>query len=138
MKNINKYPNTKDALKAYNSLDVKRVPFDKWLDGEYEEPRVPTLLEAAEAVAEAWFDDGKIEGVKICALVDAIDLERRKPVRNFDKYRTAEEAQEAFNAWCLGVDKCENCRFSKSYCKCSIAFLYDELKKEALEKWNEK
>ena len=39
MKNIEKYSNTKDALKAYNSLASKPIPFDKWLESEYEEPR---------------------------------------------------------------------------------------------------
>ena len=53
MKNIEKYTNTKDALEAYNQPKYKNVPFDKWLDGEYEEPRVPTLLEAAADFATA-------------------------------------------------------------------------------------
>ena len=46
MKNIEKYPNTKDALEAYNSLESKNVPFDKWLECEFKSPREPTLLEA--------------------------------------------------------------------------------------------
>ena len=132
MKNIEKYTNTKDALEAYNAIGLKNVPFDVWLEHEYEEPRVPTLLEAADAVACSWFDDDKIEalGVKICTLIDAIDCERRKPVRNLDKYRTAEEAQEAFDAFCAGIDKCEHCRLSKFNGRCSISFLYGESKKD--------
>ena len=41
MKNIEKHPNTKDALEAYNN-SVKNVPFDEWLELEYEEPREQT------------------------------------------------------------------------------------------------
>ena len=55
MKNIEKYQNTKDALEAYNSLDSKTVSFDAWLVCEYEEPRVPTLLEAAQEVVKTWY-----------------------------------------------------------------------------------
>ena len=47
MKNIEKYPNTNDALAAYNALDLKKVPFGVWLECKFEEPRVTTLLEAA-------------------------------------------------------------------------------------------
>ena len=132
MKNIEKYPNTKDALEAYNQPKYKDVPLDVWLECEYEDPPETTLLEAADAVANSWFDDDKTEvfGMKICDLVNAIDREKRKPVRNFDKYRTAEEAQEAFAAFCTGIDKCEHCRFSKFNGRCSIAFLYGESKKD--------
>lgn len=55
MKNIEKYTNTKDALEAYNSLDSKTVSLDTWLECEFEEPRVPTLLEAADAATKARF-----------------------------------------------------------------------------------
>ena len=52
MKNIEKYHETKGALEAYNKLDFKKVPFDIWLECEYEEPHVQTLLEAAEAIVK--------------------------------------------------------------------------------------
>ena len=48
MKNIEKYHETKGALAAYNKLDFKIAPFDKWLELEYEDPCEKTLLEAAE------------------------------------------------------------------------------------------
>lgn len=97
MKNIEKYPNTKDALETYNSLDFKRVPFDMWLECEFEKPRFPTLLEAAEAVTTAWYADGHdgvLESVRkhVTDLADAIAREKRKPVRNCDRYATAAEA----------------------------------------------
>lgn len=47
MKNIEKYPNTKGALDAYNALDSKTVSFDAWLVCEYKEPHAPTLEETA-------------------------------------------------------------------------------------------
>ena len=52
MKNIEKYPNTNDALAAYNALDLKKVPFGVWLECKFEEPRVTTLLEAAQEVVK--------------------------------------------------------------------------------------
>ena len=53
MKNIEKYPNTKDALEAYNKLDFKKVPFYEWLELEYKDR---TLLEAAKREREAGAD----------------------------------------------------------------------------------
>ena len=105
MKNIEKYPNTKDALDAYNSLNIKNLPFNEWLGCEYEEPRVPTLLEAAKAVVKAWYaklPEGSIArvGQSIVRLSSAIDREKCKPVRNFDKYKTAEDAHAGFIEFC--------------------------------------
>lgn len=42
MKNIDKYNESKAALNAYNSIISKKVPFDVWLECEYEEPREQT------------------------------------------------------------------------------------------------
>ena len=55
MKNIEKYPYTKDALEAYNQTKLTRVPFTVWLKCGFEEPHEPTLLEAAEAVIDEWY-----------------------------------------------------------------------------------
>lgn len=52
MKNIEKYPNTKDALDAYNALDSKKVSFDAWLVCEYKEPRAQTKARLYEAKGE--------------------------------------------------------------------------------------
>ena len=38
MKNIEKYPNTKDALDAYNKLNSREL-FETWLELEFEETR---------------------------------------------------------------------------------------------------
>lgn len=97
MKNIEKYPNTKDAPETYNSLDFKRVPFDIWLECEFEKPRFPTLLEAAEKVKTTWESQWQYGSLSVVAkaighLADAIAREKRKPVRNCDRYATAAEA----------------------------------------------
>ena len=48
MKNIDKYSETKDALEAYEEYRDGRgvLPLSQWLECEYEEPIVKTLLEA--------------------------------------------------------------------------------------------
>ena len=89
MKNIEKYPNTNDALEAYNALDLKKVPFGVWLECKFEEPRVPTLLEAAQEVVKTWYSkipEGSLArvGQSIVRLSTAIEREKRKPVRNCD------------------------------------------------------
>ena len=137
MKNIEKYANTKDALDAYNSLNIKKLPFEEWLKCEYEEPSVPSLLEAANAVVKAWYaklPEGSIArvGQLIVRLSSAIDREKRKPVRNCDKYRTAEEAHQALKEFC-GKYQCRYCRFGDSTktAGCVLEWLYEEAGKEA-------
>lgn len=135
MKNIEKYPNTKDALEAYNDIDFNSIPFDVWLECEYEKPSKKTLLEAAEAVIDRWYctymhvtlDD---IGEKIVDLKNAIDRERRKPVRNCDKYKTAKDAYEGSNEFCY-KSKCVECRYRDSYPICRFAWLYAEAEKES-------
>ena len=89
MKNIEKYTNTNDSLAAYNALDLKKVPFDVWLECEFEEPRVPTLIKAAQEVVKTWYakiPEGSLDrvGQSIVRLSTAIEREMRKPVRNCD------------------------------------------------------
>ena len=136
MKNIEKYTNTKDALEAYNQPKFKGVPFDEWLECEFEEPSVPSLLEAAKAVVKAWYakmPEGSIArvGQLIVRLSSAIDREKRKPVRNCDKYRTAEEAHQALKEFC-GKNKCGSCRCGDSTktAGCVLEWLYEEAGKE--------
>ena len=90
MKNIEKYPNTNDALAAYNALDLKKVPFGVWLECKFEEPRVTTLLEAAQEVVKTWYakiPEGSLArvGQSIVRLSSAIEREMRKPVRKFNE-----------------------------------------------------
>ena len=103
MKNIEKYANTKDALDAYNSLNIKKLPFEEWLKCEYEEPSVPSLLEAANAVVKAWYakmPEGSIArvGQSIFSLSSAIEREKRKPLRNCDRPEctTSKAAQDVW------------------------------------------
>ena len=135
MKNIEKYTNTKDAIEAYNRLSDKRVTFYTWLECEFEEPRVPTLMEAAQEVVKAWYakiPEGSIArvGQSIVRLSSAIKREKSKPVRNFDKYKTAEEAYDAFIKFCKKTD-CYDCSARKiKIHDCPLAWIYEEAAKE--------
>ena len=136
MKNFEKYTNTRDALEAYNSIGLKNVPFDVWLQREYEEPLVPTLLDVATAVVKAWYaklPEGSIArvGQSIVRLSTAIEREKRKPVRNCDKYKTAEEACQALKEFC-GKYKCRECRFGDrvAVTDCTILWLYEDAERE--------
>ena len=127
MKNIDRFTSTKDALETYKKLDFKKVPFDIWLECEYEDPREKTLLEAAEAVTDEWYDmqqniNCNDIGEIIVDLKKAIDRERMKPVLNCDKYRTAKDALAGFNKMCS--DKhCDECPFSAERNECNICKL---------------
>ena len=134
MKNIEKYTNTKDALAAYNALGLNKIPFGTWLECEFEEPRVQTLLEAADEMVYAWkseFKPGYPARVSkaIGRLSDAIERETRKPVRNFDKYKTADEAYEGFVKFC-DKSSCCKCRFARNSSTCALSWLYDEAGKD--------
>ena len=135
MKNIEKYTNTKDALEAYNKLNSREL-FETWLELEFEEPSVPTLLEAAQEVVKTWhakLPEGSIArvGQSIVRLSTAIDREKRKPVRNCDKYKTAEEAHVALAEFC-GRNECRICRFGDSTktAGCVLVWLYEEAGKD--------
>lgn len=136
MTNIEKYKETKDALAAYYCLDTKGVPFDTWLKCEFEAPCKPTLLEAAEEVVTAWRADGCIgvlEAVRkhVADLADAIAREKRKSVRNCDRYRTAKEAFGAFMNIC--IQNCSTCPYNinlNNGVGCCFNWLYANAEKE--------
>ena len=135
MKNIEKYTNTKAALEEYNKLDFKKVPFDVWLELEYEEPSMQTLMEAAVSLTDSWLNGGTIADAnkKILALADVIKREKAKPVRNCDKYKTVKEASIAFVKMCEGTE-CEKCCYNNSTRRaygCRLAWIYSEAGKEA-------
>lgn len=141
MKNIEYYQNTKDALEAYVGAyrkdEIGDMPFDIWLEQEYVEPRFPTLLEAAEDALRAWDkrdEYGNLEWVKdrMRQLSVAIKRERHKPVRNCDRFATAEEAWTAFKKMC-NVNNCRKCPFGEyrnDYVNCRFIWLYAEADKE--------
>lgn len=97
MKNIEKYPDTNDTLDAFRAYMEKKY--------ETPPPPPPTLLEAAEAVKNEWYTtfpnvmpDTLCE--KIVDLENAIAREKSKPVRNFDRFATQEEAVAEFMKLC--------------------------------------
>lgn len=133
MKNIEYYQNTKDALEAWRQSVEGReyLSFVEWVQREYETPRVPTLLEAAEAVADEWYT-ADVSGGNIVNLKNAIDREKSKPVRNFDKYKTAKEALSAYRQMCRET-YCRKCQYEDGgfdYAGCSFNWLYADAEKE--------
>lgn len=136
MKNIEKYAGTKDALEAWNKYHDGggNMPFSEWAEMEVE---LPTLLDAAEAMTKAWFSDG-IEGTadviaeKICVLDDVIKREKSNPVRNCDKYKTAEEAYEGFVKFC-DKSSCCKCRFARNSSTCALSWLYEKAGDEVIK-----
>lgn len=138
MRNIERYPGTKDAVEAWDTYHDGGgdMPFAAWAEQEYVDTGVPTLLEAAEAVADEWWTmdmEPNVRHGKIADLENAIAREKAKPVRNFDKYKTSKKACDGFNEMCKGVETCVSCRFnsSTSIAGCAIAWLYSEAEKEA-------
>lgn len=141
MKNIKKYTNTKDALEAWRQSVEGGVylSFDEWANREYEAPRAQTLLDAAEAVTNAWYAKmpyGSLSRVAttIGHLADAIEREKAKPVLNCDKYRTYEEAFAAYSEMCDSREcKLFNFRYCGNSIKCALAWIYAEAEKEEAE-----
>ena len=133
MKNIEKYHETKGALEAYNKLDLsKKVPFEEWIEREYEEP---TLLEASEDVANEWSSLKSFSHDKMSKLLDAVIREKKKPVLNFDKYRTYEEAFDAYSEMCDSREcKLFNFRYCGNSIKCALAWIYAEADMAEAEK----
>ena len=143
VKNIEKYPETAAALEAYNGLGFKKVPFNEWLECEYELTHPFTTSEAAQAVVDEWYATGPDVNddhfnLKIIALENAVEREKAKPVRNFDRYKTAKEAYVGFRKFCDGIYDCEKCRFkdcdgaygSPTSHGCMLAWFYEEAEKE--------
>ena len=139
MTNIEKYTNTKDALEAYNSLVFKRVSFDVWLECEYEDQIFPTLLEAAEGALKSFEERdqyGDLELVKdrMRQLSVAVEREKAKPVLNFEKYKTNDEAFVAYTKMCDSREcKIFHFRYCGNSIKCVLAWLYAEAEKEEAE-----
>lgn len=135
MKNIEKYTNTKDALDAYNKLNSREL-FETWLELEFEETREQSLLEAAEAVIDEWYHPQQNATClndlceKIVDLKKAVEREKRKPIRNCDKYNTPEDASKAFGLMCENMT-CARCPYNQgSAFRCKFAWLYDKAGKE--------
>lgn len=141
MKNVEKYKETKDALKAWNKYHDGGgdMPFAGWAE---QEASLPTLLEAAAAVKTTWDSRWQHCSLSIVEkafsdLSDAIDREKEKPVRNCDRYGTAKEAFYAFEKMCSTNRCCEDCHFDRLrlHCglNCRFLWLYAEAGKEVAE-----
>ena len=132
MKNIEKYHESKDARNAYNSIISKKVPFDMWLECEYEEPPKQTLLEAAESIVKIVSSTPtSVTRNLFRELRLAVEREKAKPVRNCDKYKTAKDAFAGFNEMC-DEKTCYRCPFSakRNECmSCRFNWLYAEADK---------
>lgn len=141
MRNIERYPGTKEAIKAWDAYHDGGgdMPFAAWSEQEYVAPSVPTLLDAAEAVADEWWtmnEEPNVRHGKIADLEDAIAREKAKPVRNFDRYKTAGEAYVGFKKFCNGIDDCDKCRFKEcddTYGSdgCLLTWLYEDAERGA-------
>lgn len=131
MKNIEKYKETKDALEAWRQSVEGGVylSFDEWAQRESEVPHPPTLLESAKMFVDCVEMPSDPQEQKhwdgLCA---AVEREKSKPVRNFDKYKTAREAWSAFIKMC-NATKCEKCQFYNPD-SCRFNWLYAEAGKE--------
>ena len=146
MKNIEKYTNTKDALEAYNTIGYKLIPFDDWLELEYKDSLPPTLLEAASdavdvlasEVGKGLYEPDCNFREKMRVLRFAIEREKAKPIRNCDKYKTADEALEAFSEMCA-TRTCADCELERlereqGICSgCRFIWLYAEADKAVSE-----
>lgn len=133
MTNLEKYPNTADAVKAWNEYRESgnsNISFEKWLGLDYIKPL--TLLEAAKA-ARNWMarSDSDAVGISMRGRLNAaIAAEETRPKRNFERFATATEAFDAFRKACK-VQWCEACRLknkiiakSGGYVPCPVRWLY--------------
>ena len=132
MKNIEKYPNTKDALDAYNKLNSREL-FETWLELKFEEPRESTLLEAAEELKNTLSQkDITLHDVAVALsrLTAAIESEKQKSPCNFDKYKKQEDAMRAFKLMCENME-CNRCPYNQGGAfNCKFAWLYAKAGKE--------
>lgn len=120
MKNIEKYPNTKDALEAYELRDKGMfTTFHQWCDSEYEVPKPVGLLKAAEAVRDfvSIHPLTNRERHLINKLTDAIDREENRPKTNYERFGTAEEAIQCFRMECRMYGDCDYCPMKNTYNK---------------------
>ena len=134
MTNLEKYPNTADAVKAWSEFNASGnliKSFVDWLGLDYIEPL--NLLESAKAV-KRYLDSihiGNAGGIPAAkSLTKALAAEEARPKRNYERFATADEAYDALMEMC-DTRWCESCRFSngnnlkasRNY-NCAIHWLY--------------
>ena len=111
MKNIEKYPNTKDALEAYELRDNGITTFHEWCDAEYKKPKPLTLLEALRT-ARAILKPIPLTAFQLAGykkIVQAIEAEETRPETNYERFGTAEKAMQYFVKHCRNKDYCRFC-----------------------------
>ena len=133
MTNLEKYPNTADAVKAWNEYRASgnsNISFENWLGLDYIEPL--TLLEAAKSAKQ--YIESQLQNTfsraEVAKLERAIESEELRLKHNFEGFATAEEAFDAFRKACR-VQWCEACHLknkimarSGGYVPCSVRWLY--------------
>lgn len=111
-------------MKVYTANEM-RVRSD-YLEGALADKKTAAMLrQAAEAVVKVGY------GTFIADLRSAVEREKAKPVRNFNKYETAKDAFVGFTKFCDNL-LCGECRFRDKAddVSCAIAWLYEEAEKE--------
>lgn len=112
MKNIDKYPNTKDALEAYQARDKGMfTTFSEWCEDEYKDSKPLTLLEALRTAKTILLpvplNNFQLAGYR--KIIQAIDAEDARPKRNYERFATMEEAYSYFNRKCNESSLCNLC-----------------------------
>lgn len=134
MTNLEKYPNTADAVKAWNEYNSGRdesIGFKDWLNLDYIDSR--SLLNVAKRIRR-WIEEEVFLGPSgISVLKDLkaeIASEEARPKRNFERFATAKEAFDAFRKACR-VQLCEACHLKNKimartggYVPCTVRWLY--------------
>lgn len=142
MKNKKYFKTTEDAIKWYHDYvenGYTTLPFMEWLEAEHEPPKV-SLLDAAKDMVE-YSCSYVAEHVKkeyAQRLADAIRREEAMETRNFNKFRTAREAFDAWQDHCGdGGNRCRKCHIDKmrrleenADIDCAFLWLYSFSKEE--------
>lgn len=60
------------------------------------------------------------------------ELEKMYKKKNYEKYKTPDEAYNAWRSFCKAQQRCSGCKYE--HCECILNWLYDEAKEEQNEK----
>lgn len=120
MKNIEKYPDCKNARDAFDIFKAEggKIDFYEWLNLPYVEPKKPTtayVLAKALIYIDNLPKDNDSDGKKLVdELSEVIGNEAKRGRMNFMRYDNPTDACFAFNNLCAQLS-CKQCRF---YCDC--------------------
>lgn len=145
MTNAEKYPNTQGALEAWRMYGDRGgdKPFDLWLSLSADVVPAPTLQEAAERLIMDYVNNlsKDVPNESWENLRKAVKREKKKPVKNFDRFATAKEAEAAFGAMCASRKDPYLCsrgcpveairkKYGDNKSKCDILWLYAEAERK--------